>query len=218
MAVQFHPPADMLLDYASGALREAPSLIVATHLALCPDCRTEVGKCEAIGGSLLEQAESMAVSEACRNKVMAALGEQVPGKQIPAYDPFLCNVLPEPLRRYVGCGVNQVQWKKHAPAAETLRLGSCRCRAGKARLFRVKAGAHLPKHTHKGPEYTLVLAGSLTDENGTYSRGDFVFCESGSTHTPQAGAGDDCICLVVMDGRIRLSGMIGRLISPFIRF
>ena len=39
MTIKFHVSNDILLSYSSGTLDEASSLLVATHLALCPHCR-----------------------------------------------------------------------------------------------------------------------------------------------------------------------------------
>jgi len=54
MTVRHHIGDDLLLNYASGALDEASSLLVATHLALCPTCRGRAERAEMIGGELLE--------------------------------------------------------------------------------------------------------------------------------------------------------------------
>lgn len=39
MTIRFHISDDLLLSYASGNMDEASSLLVASHLALCPHCR-----------------------------------------------------------------------------------------------------------------------------------------------------------------------------------
>ena len=39
MTIQHHLPDDLLLTYAAANLAEAWSLVVATHLSLCPECR-----------------------------------------------------------------------------------------------------------------------------------------------------------------------------------
>ena len=49
---------DLLFDYATGALPEGPSLIVATQLAIGGDGRDEVAEIEAIGGALLGSLET----------------------------------------------------------------------------------------------------------------------------------------------------------------
>lgn len=69
----YHPPPEVLLDYATGTLNAATALIVATHLALCPNCRQYVQVLEAVGGAMLAESEPMAVSAACLEAVLASL-------------------------------------------------------------------------------------------------------------------------------------------------
>jgi len=210
MAAHFHPPAEMLMDYASGALREGPSLAIATHIALCEVCRSETEKCEAIGGTLLAQGETIAVSENCRNKVMAALDAQAEKPGMPVYDPFLCNVLPAPLRKYVGCGVSEVKWQRLNGQIDHIKLSSCQCSTAGARIMRIKPNSSLPKHTHKGNEYTIVLQGSYIDGERTYRRGDFALCDGNAAHAPST-ANEECICLVVSENKPVFTGLLGRL-------
>lgn len=217
MTAQFHPPSDMLMDYASGALREAPSLVIATHLALCTQCRAEVARCEAVGGKLLEQADEIAVSSECRAKVMAMLDAQQQPASMPSYDPFICNVLPAPLRKYVGCGVGDVQWEKMSDTIDKLPLSKCQCSKGKPYLMRLRAGARSPSHTHTGQELTVVLSGSLIDGERVYHRGDFILHDATTTHAPAAGDSEDCVCLIMLAGSLRFKGLLGRLIGPFVR-
>src|SRR5580693_5661168 len=61
MPVQHHPDLAHLAGYAAGAIDEAASLLVATHLALCPHCRSVLGRIEAMGGEVLERLPASAV-------------------------------------------------------------------------------------------------------------------------------------------------------------
>ena len=49
-----HPSDALLMAYAAGSLDEGQSLVVATHLQLCPSCRHRLQLMEAVGGVLLE--------------------------------------------------------------------------------------------------------------------------------------------------------------------
>ena len=191
-----HLPAEMLIDYASGALREAPALLVATHLALCPTCRGEVKECEVMGGCLLEQVESVDVSDSCRAKVLAALDHpNAPAMPETAQD-FLCRVIPSPLKGYVGCTSQHIKWSEPNSAISLFTLPTPCC-GGSAQLVRVKPGTVLPKHTHQDYELTLVLAGALRDADELYRRGDVMVSDPASTHAPQSSGGEDCVCLMV---------------------
>ena len=54
--IQHHVSDDLLLEYAAGGLDEGSSLLVATHVALCTQCRRFVADAEVLGGMLLEDA------------------------------------------------------------------------------------------------------------------------------------------------------------------
>ena len=47
-----HPPETLLLEYATGALREAQALSLATHLAYCPACRWQAERLDELIGCL----------------------------------------------------------------------------------------------------------------------------------------------------------------------
>ena len=78
-----HQPSDaLLLDYASGAAAEPVSLLVATHLTLCPESREKVAAYEAIGGMLIEEAkETDSVPDALRDRVLSSLDERDMGSK-----------------------------------------------------------------------------------------------------------------------------------------
>ena len=42
------------------------------------------------------------------------------------------------------------------------------------------------KHEHIGGEFYLVLKGKIADETGEYEKGDIVFLDARSVHTPRA--------------------------------
>jgi anti-sigma factor ChrR (cupin superfamily) len=56
-------------------------------------------------------------------------------------------------------------------------------------LYRIAANASADaflKHEHIGGEFYLVLKGKIADENGEYEKGDIVFLDPHSVHTPRA--------------------------------
>lgn len=205
-----HLPAEMLIDYASGALREAPALLVATHLALCPTCRGEVKECEVVGGCLLEQVESVDVSESCRAKVLASL--DTPAQEVAAdHAPdSLCRILPSPLKGYVGCTSQHIAWGEPNSPLSLFTLPTPCC-GGSAQLVKIKPGTTLPKHTHQDYELTLVLAGALRDGDKLYRRGDVMVIDSKSPHAPKSAGGEDCLCLMVTPHPICFKGLRTKL-------
>jgi putative transcriptional regulator len=222
-----HPGEDLLLSYAAGSLSEAAGLAVATHLALCPDCRRQVGQWEAIGGELLETVEPSTVSEALFSRVMSGIASpEVSPAAAPRPNAALSNatptasggtipVLPEPLRSWLGTDLAGVRWSRVMNGVDEVRIP---CQGGTARLLRIRSGKAMPRHTHRGTELTLVLNGAFADSAGHFGRGDFAATDGTVDHVPVADPGADCICLAVTDAPLRLTGMLGRLLNPFIRF
>ena len=74
----------------------------------------------------------------------------------------------------------KVLWKDEASDAYTA-------------LFQLEPGAELPRHRHCGVEQTFVLQGSLVDEHGVCSAGNFVWRHAGSDHT--AHSPDGCLAI-----------------------
>ena len=102
MMPSFHPPEETLLDYAAGNSPEAVSLVVATHLALCPKCRAQVSDYEAVGGSLIDSVAPVAVGENALSAVLNRL-EDAPVVSLPRADvPSADLRVPQPLRDYAG--------------------------------------------------------------------------------------------------------------------
>lgn len=56
-------------------------------------------------------------------------------------------------------------------------------------LFRLAPGAEVPLHEHTGVEMTYVLEGSLEDDEGACTAGNFVWRPAGNTHIARAPNG-----------------------------
>ena len=74
----------------------------------------------------------------------------------------------------------------------------------------------MPQHTHDGVESTIVLKGAFSDETGRYARGDVAIATADHDHAPVADASEECICFAVIDGPLRLTGPIGRVLNLFV--
>lgn len=216
-----HPSLELLLDYAAGSIGEAAGLALATHLALCPECREVVARLESVGGALLEEIEPAAMPPDALDNLLARLDEPIP---VPAFRPpadvAVPVPVPQPLRGYLGQGLEAVRWKRVMRGVEQVDLAVCEGRTGnvRARLLRIGPGVRVPRHTHDGTEMTLVLAGGFSDGGKQYRRGDFSFCDGATDHGPVADDDGDCLCLTVTDAPLRLTGPLMRLLNPFVRF
>ena len=86
--------------------------------------------------------------------------------------------------RFPGISI-KVLWKDEASDAYTA-------------LFQLKPGAELPRHRHGGVEQTFVLQGSLVDEHGVCTAGNFVWRHPGSVHTAHSPEG--CLAIGIFQG------------------
>ena len=80
-----------------------------------------------------------------------------------------------------------------------------------------RAGRGLPVHRHGGNEYTLVLAGGFADGRERFDRGDVCVADPSVEHKPVADADQSCVCLVVAEAPVVLTGLLGRLLNPFLK-
>jgi putative transcriptional regulator len=211
--ITHHPDDATLLAYAAGSLGEAASVVVASHLAWCPGCRTTVRCAERLGGTLIDGMEAEPVSAGVLDRCLSAL-DDAPATQTPethAGDP----ALPAPLARRLGCAMAQVRWKRVAPGIQLHDLPLSPACRGRLSLMRVATGRGVPEHGHSGSEITLVLSGSYTDRFGRFEPGDIADLDPGAEHDLRVDSAQPCICLVAAESPIRFKGIIARLMHPF---
>jgi len=216
--VQHHPDDELLVSYAAGDLAEAWSLLVATHTALCPDCRAKVRAAEAVGGALMEEAAPVAMSDDALALALARV-ERPEAQTTPAVSADTASgtapVLPQPLRGYAGSDLDGLAWRRLGKGAHHIPLVTGRG-TPTARLLRIPAGRPVPEHGHNGMELTMVLCGAFRDADTLFARGDVESVDSSVEHQPVAEPGEDCICLAVTDAPLRFNSIMARMVQPFI--
>lgn len=216
MTVKHHLSDDLILAYGTGELDEATSLLVATHMALCPRCRAALEMTEAMGGVALESMPEAELDESEVDGLLARIEDLVaPPPPAPARKPVRPPVLPQPLRDYVGGDVDDIRWRGFGKGVRQLLVATGSSGA-KARLLWIPAGAKVPEHSHGGLELTLVLDGSFYDQNAWFRRGDVEEVDANVEHQPIAGPEKPCICLAVTDAPLRFRSLLPRLAQPFL--
>ena len=224
MAILHHPSDDLLLAYAAGSLSESLSLLVATHSALCPRCRHEIERAEAIGAAVVDAAEPVAMESAALDAVLARLNEGPGGGEAmserrpsaPLADAG-AKAIPEPLRSYLNGSLDGLRWRRLGPGVRQFPVLS---QPGglNTRLLRIAPQTTLPEHGHGGEEHTLVLKGRFFDGDEVFARGDLESAHGEIVHQPVSGPDEDCICLVVTDAPLQFTGLVGRILQPFVKF
>lgn len=224
-----HPSDALLVAYGAGSLGEGLSLAVAVHLAHCPDCRATLAEVEALGGALLEDLppaplESLSLAatldrldreEAPANPCKALHLKPRWSKPNTASTTERPTPLPRPLRAYVP-SLDGLSWQRLAPGVRRVELLPRTASGGAAQLLRIAPGTALPHHGHGGLELTVVLSGHFTDELGRYGPGDLAEVDGDTNHQPIADSHRDCVCLIATDAPLRFTGLMGRLMQPFI--
>jgi putative transcriptional regulator len=209
--IRHHLTQDLLMAYSAGSLPEAFSLVVATHVSLCDECRARLGAYDAIGGSLIDGADATPMAEDSFERTMARITGVVP-----ALSPIRSSgIFPAPLQDYVGGDLESVRWRSVGMGVRQATLPVAR--DASVRLLYIPAGAEMPDHGHGGRELTLVLQGAFSDDGGRYGRGDVEIADEGLEHHPVAEAGGPCICLAATDAPLRFRNWLPRLAQPFFR-
>lgn len=216
MNVRHHISDELIVAYAAGESDEAVSLLIASHMALCPDCRRALAAAEALGGAMLEETPPADVGEDALEALLARLDEAAPmPRPTRAEAPKAAYVLPQPLRDYAGGDAETLRWRRLGGGTKHLPIATHGGRS-KARLLYIPAGQAVPDHGHRGLELTLVLAGSFQDQGAWFRRGDVEEADASVEHQPVAGPEAPCICLSVTDAPLRLRGLLPRLAQPFL--
>jgi putative transcriptional regulator len=206
-----HATADILAAYADGTLSEGMSLLVASHLTFCPGCRDRVARFEALGGAMLEDAETAEVSPGCLAAALSRLDEDRGAEAEAPADPG--SPLPLPLQRRVGVRAADIRWRFLLPGLSEYRLSGF---AGdQVSLLRARPGVRILQHTHVGEEATLILTGRMRDGDRLFERGDVSLAGADDDHHPQIVGTEPCLCLVVLSGPMRFTGPVGRALNLF---
>lgn len=115
--------------------------------------------------------------------------------------------LPDPLRGAALEAVGRKGWQAMGRGLKRLTLDTGSVM--ETELYRIAPGARIPRHSHAGSEYTLVVAGGFTDERGNYGPGDVIINGPDDCHQPVGDEGEVCYALAVRDGGLRFTGMMG---------
>jgi putative transcriptional regulator len=215
VSIEHHPSNELLSGFAAGTLDHGQHIAIATHLMSCGQCRVAVHNFEEVGGAVLSALAPAPMAMHAFAAVEARLNE----KAVPraAATPLFVSEaevpgLPTFVRRY-----RFGDWKWLAPSVH-LRLIELP-HPSDSRVFLLKSGpgTKMLQHTHTGLEMTCVLSGAFRQAGSRYGAGDFDFGDETMDHRPIVERGQDCICLVAIHGELRLRGLLGKLVQPFIR-
>ncbi|RUO44011.1 transcriptional regulator [Aliidiomarina taiwanensis] len=216
MKIKYHPTDELIEHFTAGILSPALSVLVSTHLDLCPRCQQVNLEVEESLAEQLITTSPAGVNTADYDQML----EHIFNSPAPVQQPQRQSlhslrvngktfVLPPTLaRQYQRIG----QWSRipgkmfKAP----VQLGSDEC----IHLIYMDKGSRVPEHTHKGNEVTLVINGVFNDEQDEYRDGDFVMLDQQHKHQPQTQS-HDCLTLATLDAPLLFTAGLPRLLNPF---
>jgi putative transcriptional regulator len=212
MRTEHHISKSTLHDYAAGTLCEALSVVAASHLAWCRECRqaAETAAKSPDGPRPADRAAPPADAARPGESALKAM-DRLPRTTAVADSDVGDFGLPMPLAlRLDGHGLEHVAWRKVFPGVAVRDLELPAGAAGRLRLLRIAPGKALPEHGHASGELSLVLRGAYSDGLGRYTIGDVADLDGATVHRPVAeDAG--CICLVAAETPVRYSSWLSRL-------
>lgn len=223
MIPRHHASDWLIMSYAAGTLSAGLSLVLATHLQVCPVCRRAAAEAEALGGALLDALPPEPLDADAFARTLALIDAPHAPAPVPAAprmgrsaDNVGASAFPPPLGRALGPAGEQ-RWRWLAPGIQQIKVpyGGA---SGGVRLLRIAPRQRMPEHGHSGSELTLVFSGAFEDERGRYEAGDLAEESGESRHRPVADAEHGCVCVIATEGPLRFSGRLERLLQPFLRF
>ena len=99
--IKHHLTDSLLMAYASGNLSEGFSLVVATHISLCDECRARMQGFEAVGGALIDDEETAPMQAGSLDATLALIERGLGADEAPIRTSSGA-VFPAPLQGYVG--------------------------------------------------------------------------------------------------------------------
>jgi len=218
MNISHHLSDDTLQEYAASLLDASMEVVIACHLTYCPSCRNRADILDATAGALLESEQPTAVKTSAEQLMQKAscTDMDIVNKNA-ATEPQVSDV-PRPLGRLLPAPLESLAWKRLAPGIKQYNLSKQHRKYGAFKLLHLAPGVVLSQHTHKDKELTLVLRGSYQDEIGRFKAGDIADLGDDVVHQPVVDTQESCIALIATQSPVQFSGVMGKLMQPFIGF
>ncbi|MEM9937590.1 MAG: ChrR family anti-sigma-E factor [Pseudomonadota bacterium] len=201
--------------YAAGCLDPAFALMLETQAALRPDVSRAIARAETIAGIFLENENAVELSENAVQTALAMIEEiEAPKRscraaQIAGEGLEEILALPEPVREHALQACGERGWQRLGEGVARLKL-DLESKAD-VELYRIGAGRTVPRHSHEGGEFTLVVSGGFSDDTGQFGPGDLSFKGPEHTHQPTGDLDGTCYALAIREGGLRFTGAMGLL-------
>lgn len=217
MTVSHHLTDETIQDYSSGSLTASMETLVACHLTVCNRCRQKAAMAENVGGALFSDVEPAAMTGSAMD--LLARAAMMPEHSAPSSTPNkpMFAGVPRPLARQLPTSLDNLDWRRIAPGIKQFNLSSQHRKHGAFQLLHLEPGVVLSAHSHNDRELTYLVQGSYTDEIGQFKAGDIADLDGhDETHQPVVDSHEPCIALIATQSPVNYSGVLGKIMQPFV--
>ncbi|MBB1269319.1 ChrR family anti-sigma-E factor [Shewanella sp. SR44-3] len=223
--INHHPNTSILVDFVAGELPASISIMIASHMDFCRQCRQQVQVLTEQAAALEFEplADSLSQSSQTDNfdidhamSMIEAITESDIDTQM-SLPQTVTEIAIGKLRIPLPRAIKSVALKEWQGLGKLSRARlDVQDDERRMSLLYIAPGGSVPCHTHQGFEITLLLQGSFEDEMGQYHQGDFIWLDGKHTHQPVTTAG--CVCLTVSSDAIRFTQGMSQLLNPIGKF
>lgn len=213
--VQHHPELILLQEFLQGSLPMGINVAVSSHVEDCPVCGQKVENLLKEAGDSWDQKEDIECPDDLDSIADKILNEEAPFVQSSKPSSVAKEVkiagrtvrLPPLLADLYS---SELTWKTVATGIQqaVIDLDSKTL----SKFVYMEPGSRVPRHSHMGSEFMLVLEGALSDELGDYQTLDFVARDSQHTHAQITEKG--CVCLFITDAPLKFTEGLLQLLNP----
>lgn len=210
--MKYHPDIELLLKYSSGQLEPALAMAIGLHIKHCEICQSRVKDLESVGGMTLESLPNTEVELSGFDQLLNDIEELPEEESNSEYDQLaVAQSDIDLLSQLDKLELDNMPWQRMTPSIWKAELAMNDPRY-QAEILKFSPNAKIPKHTHVGQEFTLVLQGNFSDKRDTYPRGEFISQDQSNEHQPVAGP-EGCICLAITDAPLKFTGTLGPILN-----
>ncbi len=209
--IKFHPDSAILNDHIAGKLPLSLTVAVSAHIEMCAQCQQEAEKLQALQAEQLWQTSNEEAVD-FGDMLHSILAEPPETAVTLAHQPeVMLAVAKQHYQLPVALSIfSDLKWSRLGPVSRARVISNEN--EVRANLLHIAKGGAIARHQHKGYELTLLLAGSFSDENGSYHKGDFILLDGAQAHAPFSENG--CLCYVVQNAPLHFVSGVSQVLNP----
>ncbi|KCZ82603.1 anti-ECFsigma factor ChrR [Hyphomonas adhaerens MHS-3] len=208
---------DWLAMQSAGSLSPFKQLLLTCQADINPRLRDAITSNDHVAGAMLESAKPAALSDDFLTRLNTRLDADLPVQSEAngetRDEDGRPEWMPAPLADYIRRSGSRLKWRSAGLGVQRARLGRNR-RGERLYLLRAKPGLPVPRHSHSGQEWTLVLAGGYKSGSQQFVAGDLHQEDEGCMHDLRIDDDGPCISLIVDEGKLKFANPLLKLFQP----